>query len=492
MINLIRNEFIKLFKKKSIYILLVVMFGFIVLNNFLTKEFSTAIIDGSLEEANISYLKEEMKTLDKSNPDEKAQYYTDLSEIETYELTKKYKEEWKVSLINLKLRDIIYNMNFAKYINNDKETYNKAKKEYDKFLSDIEKNDWKFFANNDKKQLENEIKNLNAYKKEADKEEQKSIDEQIKENKEEIQKIELRLEKNIPYSESYLEEALTNYKKEFPSYEEYKKSLIKEEKKEISKKDEYKTKNKYIEEATTNAKSKYMLDNKTNLDDAKTLRNTLINTINDNFIFIIIIIASVAGVIVSSEFDKGTIKLLLVRPYSRKKILLSKYIVSLLTILIAIVSAIIMQLIVGGIFFGFESLSVPVIVYNFTQNKIMNINVFKYILDNIIAILPQFILLATLGFTISVITNVSTLGVAIPIVGCGAADIINSIAILKNVEPLKYFVTLNWNFSNYLYGGVKSFRGLSLPFSLLICIIYLLIMLIVSFVVFKKRNIKNI
>ena len=285
MINLIRNEFIKLFKKKSIYILLVVMFGFIVLNNFLTKEFSTAIIDGSLEEANISYLKEEMKTLDKSNPDEKAQYYTDLSEIERYELTKKYKEEWKVSLINLKLRDIIYNMNFAKYINNDKETYNKAKlvaniqcgdyrnkkniypkelldevidwpfedlickvpKEYDKFLSDIEKNDWKFFANNDKKQLENEIKNLNAYKKEADKEEQKSIDEQIKENKEEIQKIELRLEKNIPYSESYLEEALTNYKKEFPSYEEYKKSLIKEEKKEISKKDEYKTKNKYMQ-----------------------------------------------------------------------------------------------------------------------------------------------------------------------------------------------------------------------------------------------------
>ena len=83
-------------------------------------------------------------------------------------------------------------------------------------------------------------------------------------------------------------------------------------------------------------------------------------------------------------------------------------------------------------------------------------------------------------------------GVALPIVGVGAADIINLIAINRNIIPLKYFVTLNWNCTNYLYGGVNSFPTLSIPFSILICAIYFLIMIITAFIVFNKRNIKNI
>lgn len=241
-----------------------------------------------------------------------------------------------------------------------------------------------------------------------------------------------------------------------------------------------------------NANNKYIIDNKVDINSPKTTRNLLINTLSDNFLFIMIIIAAGAGSIVSTEFDKGTIKLLLIRPYSRNKILLSKYIVSMFMIIFAILSAFIMQLIIGGIFFGFSSLNIPVIIYNFVQNKVMHINLFKYIFDNVLAVLPEFILLATLAFAISTITNVSTLGVALPIVGVGAADIINLIAINRNIIPLKYFVTLNWNFTNYLYGGVNSFPTLSIPFSILICTIYFLIMIITAFIIFNKRNIKNI
>ena len=39
-------------------------------------------------------------------------------------------------------------------------------------------------------------------------------------------------------------------------------------------------------------------------------------------IFILIISIVISGSIVSTEFDKGTIKLLLVRPFKRNKILL--------------------------------------------------------------------------------------------------------------------------------------------------------------------------
>ena len=79
-------------------------------------------------------------------------------------------------------------------------------------------------------------------------------------------------------------------------------------------------------------------------------------------LFIIITIVLIAGAIVSDEFNKGTIKLLLVRPFNRAKILLAKFITVLITVLFVMILTVILQFIVGGIFFGFESLSIPAVV----------------------------------------------------------------------------------------------------------------------------------
>ncbi len=65
-------------------------------------------------------------------------------------------------------------------------------------------------------------------------------------------------------------------------------------------------------------------------------------------LFIIVMIVMIAGTIVSEEFNKGTIKLLLVRPYSRNKILLSKFITVLIMIIFSILAIVIMELLVGG------------------------------------------------------------------------------------------------------------------------------------------------
>ena len=57
---------------------------------------------------------------------------------------------------------------------------------------------------------------------------------------------------------------------------------------------------------------------------------------------------------------------------------------------------------------------------------------------------------------------------------------------------MKYFVTLNWDFTEYLFGGMPQFKYINFNFSVIICAIYFLIMVITSFLVFKKKNIKNI
>lgn len=491
MINLIKNELYKVFKRKSIYILLAIMLCIITLNTFLTKKYSIEdpVSTSAEEKYELQELKRTIDSYDKNSPGEKEEYYNTLSNIELYELTDKYKEPWKKILIRENLRNIIHSMNNAKYIEKDIEAYNEYKKEYDKFLKELDSNSWKYFVNKEIKTTTDEIASL---EKEREKSKNKELyNSRIKEEKNKLEKLKLRLEKDIPYDNNYLNTALEDYKQAPQTYKEFKESIIKNTS-EFNIKEEYQIKRQYIEYMKNNANNKYIIDNKVDINSPKTTRNLLINTLSDNFLFIMIIVAAVAGSIVSTEFDKGTIKLLLIRPYSRNKILLSKYIVSMFMIIFAILSAFIMQLIIGGIFFGFSSLNIPVIIYNFVQNKVMHINLFKYIFDNVLAVLPEFILLATLAFAISTITNVSTLGVALPIVGVGAADIINLIAINRNIIPLKYFVTLNWNFTNYLYGGVNSFPTLSIPFSILICTIYFLIMIITAFIVFNKRNIKNI
>ena len=491
MTNLIKNELYKVFKRKSIYILLSIMLCIITLNTFLTKKYSIEDpVSASAEEKyELQELKRTIDSYDKNSPGEKEEYYNALSNIELYELTDKYKESWKKILIRENLRDTIHSMNNAKYIEKDIEAYNEYKKEYDKFLKELDSNSWKYFVNKEIKTTTDEIVSL---EKEREKAKNKELyNSRIKEEKNKLEKLKLRLEKDIPYDNNYLNTALEGYNPTPQTYKEFKESIIKNTS-EFNIKEEYQIKRQYIEYMKNNANNKYIIDNKVDINSPKTTRNLLINTLSDNFLFIMIIIAAGAGSIVSTEFDKGTIKLLLVRPYSRNKILLSKYIVSMFMIIFAILSAFIMQLIIGGIFFGFSSLNIPVVIYNFVQNKVMHINLFKYIFDNVLAVLPEFILLATLAFAISTITNVSTLGVALPIVGVGAADIINLIAINRNIIPLKYFVTLNWNFTNYLYGGVNSFPTLSIPFSILICAIYFLIMIITAFIIFNKRNIKNI
>jgi len=491
LINLIKNELYKVFKRKSIYILLAIMLCIITLNTFLTKKYSIEdpVSTSAEEKYELQELKRIIDSYDKNSPGEKEEYYNALSNIELYELTDKYKEPWKKILIRENLRNIIHSMNNAKYIEKDIEAYNEYKKEYDKFLKELDSNSWKYFVNKEIKTTTDEIASL---EKEREKAKNKELyNSRIKEEKNKLEKLKLRLEKDIPYDNNYLNIALEDYKQAPQTYKEFKESIIKNTS-EFNIKEEYQIKRQYIEYMKNNANNKYIIDNKVDINSPKTTRNLLINTLSDNFLFIMIIVAAGAGSIVSTEFDKGTIKLLLIRPYSRNKILLSKYIVSMFMIIFAILSAFIMQLIIGGIFFGFSSLNIPVVIYNFVQNKVMHINLFKYIFDNVLAVLPEFILLATLAFAISTITNVSTLGVALPIVGVGAADIINLIAINRNIIPLKYFVTLNWNFTNYLYGGVNSFPTLSIPFSILICTIYFLIMIITAFIVFNKRNIKNI
>ncbi|MFP3340564.1 ABC transporter permease subunit, partial [Micrococcus sp. SIMBA_131] len=70
-----------------------------------------------------------------------------------------------------------------------------------------------------------------------------------------------------------------------------------------------------------------------------------------------------AGVI-AGEYSWGTIKLLLIRPASRTKILASKFIATLLFALLSLVILYISSFIIGGLFLGFNAVDQPYLTYS--------------------------------------------------------------------------------------------------------------------------------
>ena len=161
-------------------------------------------------------------------------------------------------------------------------------------------------------------------------------------------------------------------------------------------------------------------------------------------------------------------------------------------IIFAIASILIMELLVGGVVFGYDSLSISVLEYNFNTGSLEVLSIFTYLGIQIITQLPIYVLLATLAFACSTIFVNSPLAISISLLGYMTANTINLLVISNKIEFMKFFVSLNWDFSEYLYGNLPQMEGLTPIFSAVICAVYFAIMIIATFITFKKKNIKNI
>ena len=486
MINLIKNEFIKLLKKKSIYIVLIITLLFVVLINFLYKYTSNNSYSRYFED-DIDYYSQCLKSLDSNNPDEVEAYADIKTQLDIVTLISKYEfDTWQANIIPEKLGSSIGSINYYTYIEKNETALANAKQEYDKLVEILDSNNWKYFANIELKELNEKI-NLEENAKLAitDKSSLEESNYILNIYKIDKQVLEWRLSKDISYDNSFLNTALNdyaNYSKHILSYERDNDSTY-------SEKLEY-----YNSLERANINKYYIENNITNIRDDDN-RDILINLLNEYELFILIFIIMISGSIVSDEFNKGTIKLLLIRPYSRLKILLAKFLTCLCMFILFIVFIFISQLLVGGIIQGFGSLNVPAVIYNYNTHNIETMSIIKYLIINICAKSPMFLLLITLAFTISTLFTNSALAIALPLLGYMVSSIINQLiahALLKDIKAPLYFVTPNWNLTSYLFGGLPSFEPINLRFSILVCLSYFLIMIFISCYVFKKRNIKNV
>lgn len=483
MSKLIKNELIKIFSKKSMIvigvIILVIIIGFNVLNK-ISQNMSNSY--SAYSESYIRYLDEELSNLDPNKPSDINKYVETKSQKDLAILAKDYKEtSWQAEVIGTVISPIIEEMNNYEYIDKNNEALTISKAQYDEMLTALKNNDWKYFANKELDSLNTQIEELNTLI--AQDSENEDLKTQLKSLELQKEVVNLRLDKNINYgSDNYKSIAVQNYRMYMGNYIQSSqgKNLTDEDKSEI---------NGYLENANL---YKYDLYNDTEYQNTATANYTFQNSIGTYIAIIVMIVVIVAGVSISEEFNKGTVKLLLVRPYSRTKILISKLIAVFITMLITTATILLLQFIIGGIVYGFGTYMMNVVQFDFTTNSIVTLNIFAYLGLIFICKLPIFILIGTLAFALSTLFLNSPLAVALPILGYMGSDMINMIAISYKWDWVKYFVTPNWDLSQYLFGGTPMFSGISVEFSITICAIYFVIMLVASIVSFKKRNIKNV
>lgn len=92
MSKLIKNEITKIFKKKSIYITLLVVLAFIILTNCIYKFFYNTGNYIEYGENYIQYAKEEIAKLDPKKPSDAKMYIELKTTLDIYEMTQKYEE----------------------------------------------------------------------------------------------------------------------------------------------------------------------------------------------------------------------------------------------------------------------------------------------------------------------------------------------------------------------------------------------------------------
>lgn len=486
MSNLIKNELIKIFKKKSIYITLLVVLAFVILTNCIYKFFNNS--NSYMYSDNyIKYVKEDLAKLDPNKASDLAMYIDLTTQLEIYEMIEKFdKDAWQRDIISRNIATYIGEKNTYKYgTDKDEEKVKQLEEKINKVLEKLNQDDWRYFAKLELEEAENALKNLKEQKNSIiDKQQIETIESSIKNTEIDKQVAKYRVDKDIKYGTDYRNTALNQY---YTSSKEI--VQLEEEPEELKNYENKKQYNKSIERREIN---KYILDNDVDINKSNDTRGILKNFFNEYGLFVIVMIVMIAGTIVSEEFNKGTIKLLLVKPYSRNKILLSKFLTMTIMIIFSIAIIIVMQLIVGGIISGFDSLSVPIVQYNFNTQSLEVMNIFAYLGLQTLTQLPMLILLATLAFAFSTIFTNSALAITIALLGYMSTSVINTLVIQYKVQFMKFFVTMNWDFSGYLFGNLPNMEGMTPGFSIIMCILYFIIMIIPTFIIFKKKNIKNI
>jgi ABC-2 type transport system permease protein len=193
----------------------------------------------------------------------------------------------------------------------------------------------------------------------------------------------------------------------------------------------------------------------------------------------------IAAGIVASEFNWGTIKLLLIRPIDRGKILASKYLAVIVFALMLLSVLFVFSTLLGLILFGTPETTVPYLNYfdgKITEQSFALHLVILYAMKSI-----NMLMLATMAFMISAVFRNSSLAIGLSIFLMFTGAELTGLLAMK-FDWAKYVLFANTDLMQY-FEGVPMVEGMTLTFSVIMIVIYFILFQSLAYVVFKKRDV---
>ncbi|RYM01737.1 ABC transporter permease [Sporolactobacillus sp. THM7-7] len=231
--------------------------------------------------------------------------------------------------------------------------------------------------------------------------------------------------------------------------------------------------------------NQYRIDH--NLEPAQ--GTTLWSFVEDSTSIMILVISIFTIIVVStsiaSEFNTGTIKLLLIRPIYRTEILLSKYIAALLFALLSLVVLFLFSWLIGGIFFGFGGADEVHLSYigGEVQETSWTLAIWKeYLLHG-----ASLCMMVTLAGVIASLFRNGGLSIGLTIFLLMGSNTI--LTLISKYEWVKYVLFANLDLTQY-DNGTQLREDMSLGFSLGVLAVYYVIFVICGWLFFTKRDVK--
>lgn len=204
------------------------------------------------------------------------------------------------------------------------------------------------------------------------------------------------------------------------------------------------------------------------------------------FVLITIFTVVVAADSVAGEFTWGTIKLLLIRPWSRSTILLSKYVSTLLFALGFAIVAFIVTLLVNMAVFGYAGNA-----NELSSGMVSGVSDWEYVLLFYLFQFITLIIIVTFGFTMSSAFRSGGLAIGLSIAFLFAGNLITGLFAIADKAWVKYVLFMHLDLTSYINGGSGPIPNhpTTLGFSLAVLAGYFIVFNVISWTVFRKRDI---
>ncbi|MDB5085843.1 MAG: transporter permease [Bacilli bacterium] len=193
-----------------------------------------------------------------------------------------------------------------------------------------------------------------------------------------------------------------------------------------------------------------------------------------------------AGDMLATEFTWGTIKLLLIRPISRGKIMLAKFLAvcwfGLMSILLIFISSL---LIGGGLFFGVNGGSEPYF-YAVPSGNVVMMSYAGYACAAFLLKAPVLLMISTIAFMLSALTRSSSLAISLSLFFLFFGEYLTTL--LGKYQWEKYVLFVNMDMTHYLNGN-PLVPGMSIRFSIALMAVYFALFYSIGWISFTKRDI---